>query len=180
MTSVVNSSAMGESFLHSNITITSNSEMVEIVIDLKRIGGYEYDFLDTISNKYTCLICTNIQREPTIVSCCGQHFCCSCLDKWFAINKKCPHCTVDEFQYFTNKQQVREINELRVRCCNSDRGCNWTGKLEELKSHKNRDCLRAKINCPNGCGANVERWKLMEHKKCCTPLKTSQFLRAEN
>lgn len=149
-----------------NVIVTSTRDGMELFIDMSasRIGGYDHDFFTNIAPKYTCLICMNIQREPTIVSCCGQHFCNSCINMFFSISGvKCPHCLARDICYFVDKQQVREIQELQVYCSNRHRGCKWHGKFELLQKHVNSECERVTVYCSNGCGKKVEKCMLDEH-----------------
>lgn len=155
-----------------SLTVTITSTSVEILVDLSKhtTGGYDYDILNNETvNKYTCMICTMIQREPTIVSCCGQHFCRSCFDRNASVNgMKCPHCLATDVQYFTNKQQQREIQCLRVQCCNADRGCRWTGDLGEMERHMEVECEQVVVNCPHRCGKRMERFRIGEHLHVAT------------
>lgn len=158
----------------SPLAITSTSVGVEITIKMGgndiNIGGHEHSFIGSIPHKYICVICTNVQREPAIVSCCGQHFCQSCLETSFKYcpersRPKCPHCLATDPQYFVNKQQRREIACLLVRCSNEDRGCEWVGELGDLKTHINRRCERVTVYCPWKCGEKVERRELKTHQE---------------
>lgn len=125
-----------------SIKVTTRPNSVEIAITLPDptnsaplIGGYDCTPIDdTLTQKYTCLICKLLQREPTIVSCCGQHFCKLCLHRsvWGG-TQECPHCRARDLQFFTNKQQRREIACLRVRC--PHQGCLWTGEVREVEGH---------------------------------------------
>lgn len=128
------------------VTITTTNECVEIVVDLdgSRTGGYDYETIDSnLPYRYTCMICTMIQREPTLTSCCGQHFCQSCLLTCFLVSGgRCPHCQATAVQHFVNKQQQREIKCLRVKCRNSVTGCTWTGALGEVETHEQECCGR--------------------------------------
>ena len=47
------------------------------------------------------------------------------------------------FQDVLNKEKIREINEFRIRCTNSDKGCEWVGELGAVKKHLESD---------SGCG----------------------------
>ncbi len=163
--------------LSSFISITTTEEAIEILIDLNQqhIGGYEYEVTDELPIKYVCMICTNIHREPVLVSCCGQHFCLSCLEKCFSVNeRRCPHCLAKELQYFVNKQHQRDVKELRVKCCNADRGCVWIGRLGDMDYHISKQCKRLTIYCPENCGVKVDRCELHEH------LKMSHSITREN
>ena len=153
-----------------NLKVTTRRDSVEITITLPnttgaRTGGHDYTLLDTsLSSTYTCIICKLIQREPTIVSCCGQHFCRSCLQRWLRSDHlKCPHCLASDLQYFTNKQQLREVSCLLIRCPNEDRGCRWTGELGEGQKHLEEECEKAAVCCPKHSGGEFMRCKLGDH-----------------
>ena len=145
-------------------------------------GGYEYEFVDAVpdSDKYHCAICTKVMRNARLVACCGKHFCDSCLRKWMesARQKICPHCREVGFQDVLNKEKIREINEFRIRCTNSDKGCEWVGELGEVKKHLESDsgCGYVEVKCSAQgcrykkaltiliiCGAVMERRHLSSH-----------------
>jgi hypothetical protein len=108
-------------------------------------GGYEHDFVVSVSHKYMCVICEKVPRDARLTACCGQHFCDSCLARWTGTSgsfggrstrkKTCPHCRSKNFQSILNKEKIREIIELRVRCTHSKKGCQWQGELGALKQH---------------------------------------------
>lgn len=51
------------------------------------------------------------------------------------------------------KKTKREINSLKVRCVNREKGCEWVGELGELKVHIEAQygCGYVEVECPNGC-----------------------------
>ncbi len=95
-----------------------------------------YNFVDNLPERYKCLICHDLQDQPALVSCCGQHFCESCLKQWSARSgQKCPHCQATGITHIVNKQQVRDINDLKVYCSNKSKGCEWVGTMVTLDKH---------------------------------------------
>ncbi len=95
-----------------------------------------YTFVENILERYKCLICQDLQDQPVLVSCCGQHFCESCLNQWIATRgQKCPHCQATGITHIVNKQQVRDINDLKVYCSNKSKGCKWVGTMGTLDKH---------------------------------------------
>ena len=95
-----------------------------------------YTFVENILERYKCLICQDLQDQPVLVSCCGQHFCESCPNQWIAARgQKCPHCQATGITHFVNKQQVRDINDLKVYCSNKSKGCEWVGTTGTLDKH---------------------------------------------
>ena len=142
--------------------------------DQSAYGGYDYKFVGAIRSKYTCPICTKVLRDAHLTACCGQHFCASCLTHWLGTQqrrKTCPHCRQEDFQHIPNKERIREVNELKIRCTNHREGCGWVGELGGLKSHLDSDkgCGYVEVACTNkGCGERVSRKDLQTHllKKC--------------
>ena len=145
-------------------------------------GGYDYEFVDAVADKYHCAICTKVMRNARLVACCGKHFCDSCLRKWIesARQKICPHCREVGFQDVLNKEKIREIKEFRIRCTNSDKGCEWVGELGAVKKHLKSDsgCGYVEVKCSaHGCdtaartlticGAAMERHYLSIHETEC-------------
>ena len=120
-------------------------------------GGYDYEFVDKISGRLNCSICTKVLRDPHIAICCDQHFCESCLIKWSTKKCKhsCPHCRAEgeAFNHVIHKDLRSEVNELKIRCNNHGEGCQWTGELGGLKKHLESDkgCDFVMVECPNKC-----------------------------
>ena len=122
-------------------------------------GGHEEEFVDRVADSLICHICTKPLRDPHLTTCCGQHFCESCLKQWFSKHDSeercCPLCRSagDEFQHVLDKKTRREINSLKVRCANRNKGCDWVGELGESKDHLEAQdgCDYVEVECPNGC-----------------------------
>ena len=122
-------------------------------------GGHDEDFVGPVAESLLCHVCTKPLRDPHLTTCCGQHFCESCLKQWSASNheeQRCPFCRCagDDFQHFIDKKTKREINSLKVRCVNGEKGCaEWVGELGELKGHLEAQdgCDYVEAECPNGC-----------------------------
>ena len=116
-------------------------------------GGYDYDFIEEVLDKYRCMICIKALRDPHLTGCCGQHFCYSCLQQWFEEQRKevCPHCRRESFPHMINLERKREIDALRVYCPNQSGGCPWVGDLSSLHQHlkptSGDGCLVRKYQC---------------------------------
>ena len=102
-------------------------------------GGHDHEFIGEVPDRFNCQICANVICEPHLAVCCGQHFCESCLNKWFTRQGKenCPHCRAEGegFHHVINKGLRSEINQLKIKCSNRGAGCEWVGELEQLKEH---------------------------------------------
>ena len=125
-------------------------------------GGYEYDFVDEVPDRLTCLICAKPYRDPHLVVCCCQHYCGSCLTTSFTKKsvKSCPHCRAkgEKYKYVDHKGLKSEVHELKIYCPKRNKGCKWEGQLEHLKAHQKSEngCEYERIPCPNKCKDTVE------------------------
>ena len=126
----------------------------------------QYNFVKKLQERYTCTICHDLQQQPVLVSCCGQHFCKGCLETWIGRQgKSCPHCREREITYMVNKLHNRDINELKVYCSNKQHGCSWTGELGALQDHCDAKCQYTMLKCPQKCKKELFRKDLDNHIK---------------
>ena len=102
-------------------------------------GGYKCEFVGPISEEFWCKVCNLVAREPYLTSCCGNHFCHTCISQVQQDKKPCPEptCQEPQFTVFLNKGLRKRIVALRVHCTMKDRGCLWNGQLEDLDAHLN-------------------------------------------
>ena len=144
-------------------------------------AGYECEFVEA-SQDTECTICLYVFREPHLVSCCGQHFCQSCIERILAENKPCPLCKQQGFTSMLDKSVQRRIGDLKVYCTNRKKGqgCEWEGELRELDHHLNANprsgeeltgCEFVELSCIHGCGGRFQRCSLPEHHTNNCPLR---------
>ena len=125
-------------------------------------GGHDHQFVCDVPDRFICQICTKVLRDPHLAVCCGQHFCGTCLDRWFTRQDResCPHCRAEgeAFHHVIHKGLRSEINQLKIRCSNHGEGCQWTGELGALKKHLESDsgCGYVVVVCPNKCLTDIE------------------------
>ena len=81
-------------------------------------GGYNCEFVEPPQSAFQteCPICHLILREPYLVSCCGTHYCHTCIQRLQADNSPCPTCREDNFEVFPNKGLNRALKQLQVYC----------------------------------------------------------------
>ena len=135
---------------------------------VKSVGGYRCEFIDPVSDDFICKVCNCVAREPNLTVCCGQHYCQSCITKVVEDGKPCPNpeCGEATFNAVLNKNCKRKILALRVHCTMKDRGCQWTGKVEQLDTHldvNSGDCQYVDVECPEKCGQQVQKHQLDTH-----------------
>ncbi|XP_065901180.1 TNF receptor-associated factor 4-like [Dysidea avara] len=129
-------------------------------------GGYGYRFVNTPPDRVVCVICHLPSRDCRLSECCGHVFCKSCLDETKALGySACPMCKEVEFVTFSNKQIDREVRSLHVFCTNKERGCEWQGELNDVKSHlgDSNSCRFGEVKCPNECGKMLSSESYTSH-----------------
>ena len=134
--------------------------------------GYAHNFLEQSSTlkEFECPLCLLVTKEPSLTSCCGQHFCWYCISRITINRKPCPFCKTKTFTVFQDKKQKRKVLELKVSCTMKERGCTWTGELGDLAAHtdwNNGGCQYVDVICSNKCGKKLQRQYLHAHKALC-------------
>lgn len=136
----------------------------------KESGGLDLPFVNSPPDDLICPICLFVHREPVLTSCCGNHFCFSCVEQVRAEQRPCPLCGATGFTIMLDKSFVRKVNELEVVCEHKEKGCPWKGPVNSLKRHLDQvkgDCQFAKIVCPNLCGAVIVHSEFKSHQYVC-------------
>ena len=149
---------------------TQLSLCVELRMTTSLQSGYQCDFADSVGD-YECPLCLHVTREPSLTSCCGQHFCQACINSLLVVRTPCPLCKSADYSVFLDKKQKRRVLSLTVHCSNKACGCEWMKSLSELEGHlsaANGDCLFVRVSCNNGCGESLERRYMEDHctKSC--------------
>ena len=133
-------------------------------------GGYDLPFVTKPHDDLVCSICLLVHKNPTLTSCCGNHFCHFCIKQVESENRPCPLCNTVSFTTMIDKYFGRKVNELSVTCPQKTKGCLWSGSLGSLEKHthpKTGNCKFMITECPYFCGEHFHRDKLERHQKCC-------------
>ena len=128
-------------------------------------GGYDFDFIEEPPEELNCSVCLLVLRDPHLTSCCGNHFCQSCIEKLKQSTCPCPLCKETSFSTFLDKSFQRKVNELKVHCPQSEVGCTWIGTLGGAKSHldtSSGDCEYVNVVC-SLCSQEIQRKDLVNH-----------------
>ena len=131
-----------------------------------RVGSYKCAFIDEVSEYLVCGICKHAANGPSITTCCGELFCQVCIASALEEKRPCPSCQESTFSTFFNPKLERRIKNLRVHCTMKNRGCPWTGQLEQLEAHldvETGDCEYVDIECPEKCGQQIQKCQLDTH-----------------
>ena len=130
----------------------------------------EFEFVDPLPPDWTCSLCLDVLKEPTLTSC-GHHFCRQCIDRVIARDHVCPLCKDHGFQTLLDKATSRKINALQLYCKLKSRGCQWVGELGSLEAHidvKKGVCEFVEVECDFsdfGCTTRMFRKDLPEHRE---------------
>ena len=128
--------------------------------------GYTCEFTDCVPDHLCCKKCTLVARKLSIISCCGESFCQSCIADTRKEGKPCPACGEKNFTMFEHIKSQKQIASLRVYCCMKERSCDWSGTLEQLDTHldPNQDnCQYVDTKCPLNCHMTIPKNKVEQH-----------------
>ena len=129
--------------------------------DLKK--GYSCEFVEAPPITYLCQVCSLYPREAQISECCGKYFCLPCLDQTGGV---CPSCNVRPLKGAFHRRVRNLILESKVYCSSRKEGCPWVDKLDKLEEH-NKECGYFIVDCPSGCGAQIQRQNREKHSQKC-------------
>ena len=152
----------------------------------------DYQFVETIPDKFKCELCKQLLLEPHVTECCGKHFCQQCVEKSTKIVKPrtttassrawagwgspravtsvqqeqncCPGCQVTSFKHMRYLPLKRKINNLQVYCPHWANGCGKQFTLGDIEGHVT-ECDYQSVWCTNMCGTAVLRRDLGTHRQ---------------
>ena len=128
--------------------------------------GYECEFIDSVFDDLYCKKCTLVARRLSISTCCGESFCHACLVVTREQGKPCPACGEKDYNIIERPKNQKRINCLQVYCSMMDRGCDWSGTLEQLDTHLDPDqnnCQYVDTKCPLNCHMTIPKNKVEQH-----------------
>ena len=88
-----------------------------------------------------------------------------CIERIQANEQSCPCCRSENYINVLNKKERGKVLELRVRCLNSVKGCEWVGELGDQERHFTNKCQYVEEVCHYGCGGNYLRILLHAHEQ---------------
>ena len=119
--------------------------------------------------EFYCPLCNGILNDPVIDKC-SHTFCKICFEKYYNKFKSCPISKqkLDEENLTLVPLISKTIGKKEIKCKNINKGCNWIGKISDLKKHLYEDCKKFLIKCPfENCNLNIMRENLNDHKNKC-------------
>ena len=131
-----------------------------------RCEGYKCEFIDSVPDVCFCKKCSLVARKLTVTSCCGMSFCYACISSCSKQGKPCPVCGQSNFTRHSHRKYQLWINSYQIYCIHKDRGCGWSGPLEQLEAHLDPDqdnCQYVDIKCPFNCQQTIPKNKVEQH-----------------
>ena len=128
--------------------------------------GYRCEFIDSVIDLFYCKKCNLVARRLTLTSCCGESYCHACVTDIHQQGKHCPECGVENFNIYEQLKYQKRIGALRAYCSMKDRGCGWSGTLEQLDTHLDPDqnnCQYVDTKCPLNCHMTISKNKVEQH-----------------
>ena len=127
----------------------------------------EYDFVEKPSEDFYCPITLELNREPFLTACCGNHLSQEAVTR--LQGQPCPVCKERNLSTVPDKYFKRKVNEFKIRCPNKSLGCKWVGELGDLDRHLSQnsvegECQFLTVACPYSCGDGFQRCQLKGHK----------------
>ena len=134
--------------------------------DSEQPRGYQCEFIDSVPEDLYCKKCNLVARKFTIASCCGESYCHYCITDIQKQDKSCPACGEKEYTTLQHIKYQKRINCLQVYCSMKERGCDWSGTLEQLDTHLDPDqdnCQYVDTKCPLNCHMTIPKNKVEQH-----------------
>ena len=128
--------------------------------------GYQCQFIDSVFDDLYCKKCTLVARRLTITNCCGESFCHTCIADKQEQGNPCPACGEKNFATFEQVKNRKRIDSLRVYCSMKERGCDWSGTLDQLDTHLDPDqdnCQYVDTKCLLNCQQSIPKNKVEQH-----------------
>ena len=128
--------------------------------------GYQCEFIDPVPDDFYCKNCSLVARQSTIASCCGETYCRACIADTQEQGKPCPACGEKDFTLTKQVKYQKRIKGLKVYCSMKERGCGWSGTLEQLDTHLDPDpdnCQYVDTKCPLDCQQAIPKNKVEQH-----------------
>ena len=128
--------------------------------------GFKCEFMGSVSEDFYCKKCSLVARRLTITNCCGESLCQACVASIQDNKEPCPECGAAEFNTFEHIKSQKRINNLQVYCSMKERGCGWSGTLEQLDTHLDPhqdNCQYVDTECPLNCLKTIPKNNLDDH-----------------
>ena len=140
--------------------------ILTIIFKMAASQGYKCEFLNSVPDDFYCKKCTLVAQKLSITTCCGESFCQACITSIQDNKEPCPECGATELSYIEHIKSQKRINNLQVYCSMKERGCGWSGTLEQLDTHLDPhqdNCQYVDTECPLKCLKTIPKKNLDDH-----------------
>ena len=124
---------------------------------------------EDINEILLCKICLEVLDDPMECDVCNSEFCRQCIEDWYARNPACPNRCMDAKIQRPHKLVLEMLMNLKIKCSNTETGCNVVDTVEIIKSHE-ETCPFKIVQCPNfdlGCKEKIANKDMEIHLKDC-------------
>ena len=132
------------------------------------IQGYDEErFVSKFNRNFICQMCSNVVRDPVLCPRNQHCFCHSCITKHLENAQRCPTCNdeLTEQTLIEAPKMIQNIlNELKIRCAYTTRGCTETPELQHLEQHEDTCGFTPAVCTNQGCGTTVNNRDLIQHE----------------
>ena len=128
--------------------------------------GYQCEFIDSVPEDFYCKKCTLVARRLTICSSCMESYCYACISDTQEQGQPCPTCGEEHFQALPQVKYQKRMKELQVYCSLKERGCGWSGTLDQLDTHLDPDqdnCEYVDTKCRLNCNMTIPKNKVEQY-----------------
>ena len=128
--------------------------------------GYRCEFVEVVPEDLYCRKCSLVARRLTITDCCGESFCHNCIAGPQLQKQPCPACGENNFTTLKQVKNQRRISQLMVYCSMKERGCGWSGTLDQLDTHLDPhqdNCQYVDTKCPLNCLKTIPKNNMDDH-----------------
>ena len=128
--------------------------------------GYQCVFIDSVPGDFYCKKCILVARNISLTSCCTENFCQTCIADIQEQGEPCPECGTQQFTVLSHVKNQKQINLLKLYCSMKERGCDWSGTLDQLDTHLDPhldNCQYVDTKCPLNCLQTIPKNKVDQH-----------------
>ncbi|XP_065292047.1 uncharacterized protein [Dermacentor albipictus] len=121
-------------------------------------------FVDEVPNSRVCGLCHMIPKQTVLLPC--SHALCQSCDA-SSLEGGVGQCPLDQVQFeeaecVGYEFPTRIANRLKVYCWNEEHGCEYTGTLDRILEHYEKECTFHTVECLR-CGEGVQHRDLPAH-----------------
>ena len=128
--------------------------------------GYQCEFIHPVPEELYCKGCKLVARKIRLTTCSEEAYCCACIENVQSKAQPCPSCREKLITTFQFKKYRDKVNNLQVYCSMKERGCGWSGTLEQLDTHLDPhqdNCQYVDTECPLNCLKTIPKNNLDDH-----------------